>query len=332
MTDQIDIVYTWCSSSDSVWNAKRRAAAEKCSSAGLGNAECRFADNDELRFSLRSVEKFAPWFRRVFLVVDDDISLPGWLNDRADGLTVVRLSEIMEPWMLPCFSSDSIEHRLARIRGLSEKFVYSNDDCFFNRATSPDFFFASDGYPYFRFGAKRRRSWYDANNAEYVSMLGNADELLMRRYGGSSAATKVIGRLPHHNMDAYRRSDLLAAYDEFAKEIEKGFATPFRDDTKVQRVVYAGYSLAVGHGHFRRATFNTSSRRTLLRRLLPSRADTLQIKSGEWKRGPELLAIFNPNLFCFNDAVGVDGSDHEFLRRYLGERFPGKSRYEKETD
>lgn len=329
MADQIDIVYTWCSSSDSVWNAKRRAAAEKCSSAGLGNAECRFADNDELRFSLRSVERFAPWFRRVFLVVDDDISLPGWLNDRADGLTVVRLSEIMEPWMLPCFSSDSIEHRLARIRGLSERFVYSNDDCFFNRMTSPDFFFASDGYPYFRFGAKRRRGWYDANNAEYISMLGNADRLLAERYGPGSPAAAVINRLPHHNMDAYRKSDLLAAYEEFKVEIEKGFATPFRDELKVQRSLYAGYALAVGHGHFRRATFNTASDRTLLRRLLPCRADSFQVKGGEWKRGPELLAVFNPHLFCVNDAVGVDESDHEFIRRYLGGRFPGKSRYEK---
>lgn len=38
----------------------------------------RFADNDELKYSMRSLEKFAPWIRYIFLVTNGQI--PSWLN------------------------------------------------------------------------------------------------------------------------------------------------------------------------------------------------------------------------------------------------------------
>ncbi len=40
-------------------------------------SENRFRDSNELRFSLRSLERFAPWVRRVYLVTDNQI--PKWL-------------------------------------------------------------------------------------------------------------------------------------------------------------------------------------------------------------------------------------------------------------
>lgn len=38
----------------------------------------RFADNGELKYSLRSLEKFAPWTRYVYIVTNGQI--PSWLN------------------------------------------------------------------------------------------------------------------------------------------------------------------------------------------------------------------------------------------------------------
>ncbi|KAH3897576.1 hypothetical protein DPMN_021764 [Dreissena polymorpha] len=38
----------------------------------------RFEDNEELRYSLRSLERFAPWVRHVFIVTNGQ--LPYWLN------------------------------------------------------------------------------------------------------------------------------------------------------------------------------------------------------------------------------------------------------------
>ena len=41
-------------------------------------AASRFEDNEELRYSLRSLEQYAPWVRRIFIVTNGQI--PHWLN------------------------------------------------------------------------------------------------------------------------------------------------------------------------------------------------------------------------------------------------------------
>ena len=41
-------------------------------------AASRFEDNEELRYSLRSLEQYAPWVRRIFIVTNGQI--PYWLN------------------------------------------------------------------------------------------------------------------------------------------------------------------------------------------------------------------------------------------------------------
>ena len=37
-----------------------------------------FLDFDQLRFSLRSIEQYAPWIRHVFIVTNGQV--PDWLN------------------------------------------------------------------------------------------------------------------------------------------------------------------------------------------------------------------------------------------------------------
>lgn len=47
----------------------------------------RFEDNEELRYSLRSVERHAPWVRHVFIITNGQI--PSWLNLDNPRVTVV---------------------------------------------------------------------------------------------------------------------------------------------------------------------------------------------------------------------------------------------------
>ena len=69
--------------------------------------ECRYVENDELRYSLRSVEKFAPWIRRVYIVTDDQT--PAWLDTSNPRIRVVSHREIMPAEILPVFNSCTIE-------------------------------------------------------------------------------------------------------------------------------------------------------------------------------------------------------------------------------
>lgn len=100
----------------------------------------RFADNQELRYSLRSVEKYAPWVRMIFIVTNGQI--PSWLNLDNPRVKVITHSEIFtNNSHLPTFSSPAIESHLHKIPGLSKKFIYLNDDVMFGTEVWPDDFF-----------------------------------------------------------------------------------------------------------------------------------------------------------------------------------------------
>ena len=143
----IDLVYTWVENSAQHQQKRRTHAPDR-----KKHASNRFTDSGELRFSLRSVYEHAPWIRRVWIVVDDD-QRPGWLSPASDHasipVTVVRHSDIYpkDAKHLPTFNSQSIESHLHRIPGLSEFFIYANDDMFFGNVCQPDDFFTKSGRP-----------------------------------------------------------------------------------------------------------------------------------------------------------------------------------------
>ncbi|KAM4746784.1 N-acetylglucosamine-1-phosphotransferase subunits alpha/beta [Rhinophrynus dorsalis] len=101
----------------------------------------RFEDNEELRYSLRSIEKHAPWVRHVFIVTNGQI--PSWLNLDNPRVTIISHQDIfLNTSHLPTFSSPAIESHIHRIPGLSQKFIYMNDDVMFGTNVWPDDFYS----------------------------------------------------------------------------------------------------------------------------------------------------------------------------------------------
>ncbi|KAH0616991.1 hypothetical protein JD844_028532 [Phrynosoma platyrhinos] len=101
----------------------------------------RFEDNEELRYSLRSIERHAPWVRHIFIVTNGQI--PSWLNLDNPRLTIVTHQDIFQNLShLPTFSSPAIESHIHRIAGLSQKFIYLNDDVMFGKDVWPDDFYS----------------------------------------------------------------------------------------------------------------------------------------------------------------------------------------------
>ena len=141
----IDLVYLWVDGNDPQWKAKHNACIGRTEEQSAVNCDGRYADNDELKYSLRSAEKYAPWIHRIFIVTDNQI--PIWLNTSNEKIRIVDHQDIMPKVCLPCFNSALIEHFLYKIPGLSEHFLYGNDDMFFNKPVTPSDFFASDGFP-----------------------------------------------------------------------------------------------------------------------------------------------------------------------------------------
>ncbi|KAH3745279.1 N-acetylglucosamine-1-phosphate transferase [Pelomyxa schiedti] len=149
----VDIVYTWVNGSDPLHiqllqEYKQRAIIAKSNlsainaSQGLPSdvaGQSRFVDNEELRYSLRSVEKFAPWVNHIYLVTNGQI--PYWLDLNNPKLSLVTHEEIfLNQSHLPTFSSPAIEAHLHRIPHLAPDFIYLNDDVMFGAPIWPSTF------------------------------------------------------------------------------------------------------------------------------------------------------------------------------------------------
>ena len=130
----IDIVYLWVDGLDPTWRRKRKACSDALSQASRdtigrhGNVEGRFRDNDELRYSLRALDRYFPGHGQVYLVTDGQ--RPCWLQP-SDRLTVVDHRDLMPAACLPTFDSANIESYIHHIPKLSERYFYLNDDVFF---------------------------------------------------------------------------------------------------------------------------------------------------------------------------------------------------------
>ena len=145
--EKIDFIIPWVDGSDPEWLAQKSSFLKEKSSASFASdaiSECRFRDNGLLRFWFRGVEVFSPWVNKVFFVTCGQ--KPSWLNLDHPKLVWVKHSDYIPSQYLPTFNANTIEMNFHRIVGLSERFVYFNDDMFLLKSVSPAFFF-KEGFP-----------------------------------------------------------------------------------------------------------------------------------------------------------------------------------------
>jgi hypothetical protein len=143
----IDVVYTWVNHQDEAWLNLYQAACSAVPEAGSAHETAstlaRFQNRDELLFSIKSVKKYAPWVNHIYVVTN--CVLPADLVGD-DQVTKVAHEEIFpDVGVLPNFNSRAIETNLHHIEGLSEQFLYFNDDFFLCRPVYKDDFFSPDG-------------------------------------------------------------------------------------------------------------------------------------------------------------------------------------------
>ena len=142
MTSDIDFVIAWVDGSDPEWQKQRamyRGDEEKAT--GVNGIE-RYREWGTLRYWFRCVEKYAPWVRKIHFVTCGQ--LPEWLNINHPKINFVRHEDYIPHEWLPVFSANPIELNLFRIKGLSEKFVFFNDDMFVNAPVKPEDFFVNN--------------------------------------------------------------------------------------------------------------------------------------------------------------------------------------------
>ena len=311
MKMDIDLVYLWVDGNDSEWRKKRDAFLGKIDENTEATCKGRYINNDELKYSLRSVEKYAPWIRRIFIVTDNQI--PDWLDTTHSKINIIDHKDILPETVLPCFNSRIIESCLYKIPGLSERFLLANDDMFFNANTSADFFFSKDGFPIVRQKKKncgKLRYWWKnlrGNVGNYRAVTHRAAALVEKKFG------VYYSGYPHHNIDAFFKPDFREAIEHvFCEDVEKMRTSRTRANSDVSRHAVLCYALAIGHGHL-----NYSERDVSL---------TIHVQKTDYMK---TLRRYQPQLFCLNDNERTKDEDRDRIKPFLQTLFPEKSAFEK---
>ncbi|WP_241726883.1 stealth family protein [Dietzia sp. SLG310A2-38A2] len=301
----IDLIFSWVDGSDVEWQ-RRRAERMVSHVVGFGDdSAARFRQVDELRYALRSVHMYAPWIRRIFVATDS--ACPDWLADDPR-VRFVRSEEFFaDQSVLPTYNSQAVESQLHRIPGLSEHFLYSNDDMFFGRPVRPDMFFSPGGISMFieddtRIGLglnKDERSGFE--NSARVNR-----RLLQDRFG--SLTTRHLAHAP----TPLRKSVMAEMEREFPEEFVATAASRFRksDNISVTNSLYHYYALMSG-----RAVVQKSARHRYIDTTTNAGLRKLQ----------SLLEKRKADFFCLNDSSTseVDPATRaRVMTRFLRDYFP----------
>ena len=137
----IDFVITWVNGQDPAWRAEK---AKYQPEQETDDREERYRDWGLLKYWFRGVEKYASWVRKIHFITWGH--LPSWLNTDNPKLHIVRHEDYIPTEFLPVFNCNVLEIYLHKIKGLSEHFVYFNDDMFLLKPLHKTDFF-QDGKP-----------------------------------------------------------------------------------------------------------------------------------------------------------------------------------------
>lgn len=308
----IDAVYTWVDGADPSWIAsKHRLEAELSGNKyhPEANHEARFESKDELKFSLRSLEYFAPWFNKIYIVTAGQV--PTWLNVNHPKVVMVDHEDIYDdPQHLPTFNSNSIISRLHHIPGLSEHFIYLNDDIMFGKPVRPQDFFLPNGAAKV-FPSRNHRPFGSptAEDGPHFNLTRNIRELLRQEFG--LTVTRAVKHTPY----AMLKSVHFEMEEKFHAVYERTWASRFRHHGDiVADQLFHYYSQIVGKAVASSITY---------------RYINIRDKNYRWVLR-ETLRQRNRSTLCLNDAPvdGVEALSDEEVVKFLNSYYPVASSFE----
>ncbi|MFE2042427.1 stealth family protein [Streptomyces sp. NPDC059477] len=308
----VDAVYTWVDGDDPALAAKRRAHQSRSAGeiAARETGASRYTSHDELKYALRSLEMYADFIRHVYVVTDGQT--PSWLDPATPGLTVIDHRDILPPDALPVFNSHAIESRLHHIPGLSDHYLYFNDDVFINRPVTAEHFFHGNGIARIPFSPLKLGVGTPHPLEPAPNSAGKNTREVISRYHGRNITHKSL-HTPHPQLlSVMREMESLGI-----EELDRTSYSRFRSTTDLApaSTLHHHWAIATGRAipaeyHFRYVQLGTPDMPRRLARLA----------SGE-----------DVDFFCLNDVdtppesrAAAQSAIHTFLTR----KYPFPSRYE----
>ena len=329
--EKIDFVISWVDGNDKEWQKEREKYIVENNN---DNSDVRYRNWDNLKYWFRGVEKFAPFVNKIYFITYGH--LPEWLNVNNPKLVIVNHKDYIPEKYLPTFNSHTIELNLHRIKGLSENFVYFNDDMFLNDYVKEKDFFKNglpvDSAIFSPYIPKK----YDDMNILCWNMIGiinknfskkqfvkeNFFKVYNFKYGRKLIRTILISPWPNftgfyesHLPNSYCKSVLEEVWKKEYEILDMTSKDKFRNiKTHVNQWLFRYWQLASG-------------------KFTPRKANIGQYfdLSNKFDKSKQSIEKQKYKMICLNDTEQVE--DFEIKKQILKEIFerklPQKSTYEK---
>ncbi len=333
MHDKIDFVIAWVDGNDKEWQLEKSKYDNK--PLTLANSNVRYRDWDQLKYWFRGVEKYAPWVNKIYFVTCGQ--KPSWLNEKNSKLVLINHKDFIPEKYLPTFSANPIELNFNKIKGISNKFVYFNDDMFLiNKVSENDFFknnLPCDNYceiPLMFYGNKDVFPHILVNDSELINNNFKKGEIFkngLSKYFnikyGIKANLKTASMLLYKNFSSFEFTHVPSSFlketlDEvWEKEYEKLDSVcqnKFRNKDDVNQYIFKAWQFCTGKFVPRNKNFGKS--------FIISDNNTSIINCIKSKK---------VKTICLNDSNNI--KDFEYTKKEINEafesKFPNKSSFEK---
>lgn len=313
----IDAVITWVDGNDPRHREKRMKYASSGQLMSNDKAgETRYADLGEIFWCVASLNRYAPWLHKIYIVTDEqDPGMDSFLERNfPDGHIPVEIVDHKVLFRgyedcLPTFNSVSIESMTWRIPGLSDCFLEFNDDLMLLAPVAPEDFFLPDGTPVV-YGGRSSIIW------------DKFTRLLKRNSGGGKAVTTkglqmnaamlAGARLsyirPAHSQKALRRDVYEEYFDAHQGVLRRNISHRFRDASQYVPTVLQ-YTLL-------------DSQRRIDLRPCDGKLFFFQPKDkpGYFARKMEQLRSFKGPFACFNSIDLASEEDRKTLQEWIASK------------
>lgn len=320
----VDAVFMWVDGSDPAWLAKKNTLYQQIfgePDETEANHQARFRDNGELRFALRSLERYAPWINRVHVITDDQT--PAWLN--TSKVNVVSHYDIFPPEaLLPVFNTRPIAFCAHRIPGLAEHFIMFEDDFMLGRRVTPQDFFTRDGRPIARLAKRsKKRIEFMLNKDHKTShdaVIANSHRIIKNHFGAAYPGTT------RHYPKAMTISTANEIWSNFPDIVSKTLKSPFRSYNDGDLTsLYPLYLIASKKGKLK--TINGIGQLIdFITKGVFHIGGSLGDDNTSYKM--TLIRLIRPKTFCINDSPKAKQADKEKFQQFLHTLFLTPSSYE----
>ena len=265
----------------------------------------RFRDWGFLKYVMRGIDTYMSFIDRIHLVVMMDSQVPKWVN--RERVNIVYHEDIISKDLLPLFNSASIEMFIHKIPGLSEEFIYFNDDFFPTNSLEYHDFFDGNGNIYNEMKDTGIRDGYYLRSTIFSTQLAAAL--------GDKEIEENYWMVPQHTMAPMIRSSQEYVFTQL-ENILIASVSKFRTSQNTHQYLFTNYLYFIDK---------------VIERGLPFKMlFTVSTTIDEVE-----TTFFDENIktVCLNDWGDFEGMTYDESRDALNvimeKKYPNKSQYEK---